>query len=116
MDGEKKRKEPLFVKVDGYKTILQELEAIRQIIENMNEAIDVLEKVRRVKEKSIETFMENVDRLNERLEDVNEQLPEIEGYETHQLSEIPEESPIDDSVEELHGELRDLKNELKDLN
>ena len=115
MDSKSMRKEPLFVKVEGYKNILQELEAIRQIIENMNEAVEVLDKVRSVKEKSIETFLENVDRLNERLEGVNGQLPEVEGYETHQLAEIPDESPIDDSVQELHGELKDLKKELSEL-
>lgn len=109
------RKEPLFVKVDGYKVILQELEAISQIIDNMREAIQVLGKVRDVKEKSINTFMENIERLNERLGNINTQLPEVEGDKYEETYEVEEESPINESVEELHGQLKDLKSELSDL-
>lgn len=110
----------LYVRVDGYRVLLQDLEAIRQIIDNIKEASEVLEQVRDVKEKSIDTIYENVDRLNEKLEDVEVEMPEVEpGQQVAAASfdgqEVQQTERIDDSVNELHSELESLQDELSDL-
>ncbi|PSG98801.1 MAG: hypothetical protein BRC29_01585 [Nanohaloarchaea archaeon SW_7_43_1] len=107
----------LYVRVDGYKVLLQDLEAIRQIIDNIKEAEEVLEQVRIVKEKSIDTIYENVDRLNDKLEDVEVEMPEVEpGEQTSvEVEQHQQVDHIDDSVNELHSELENLQNELSDL-
>lgn len=108
----------LYVRVEGYKILLQDLEAIRQIINNIHEASEVLSQVRDVKEKSIDTIYENIDRLNEKLEDVEMEMPEVEGTTTQiEYSEAAQAQPgqIDDSVQELHSELETLQDELSDL-
>jgi len=110
----------LYVRIEGYKILLQDLEAIRQIIDNIHEASEVLAQVRDVKEKSIDTIYENVDRLNDKLEDVEMEMPEVEenGGSQVEYSEAVSQSDsgqIDDSVQELHSELETLQDELSDL-
>jgi len=107
----------LYVRVDGYNVLLQDLEAIRQIIDNIKEAEEVLGQVRIVKEKSIDTIYENVDRLNDKLEDVEVEMPEIEpGQQTSvEVEQNQQVDHIDDSVNELHSELENLQDELSDL-
>ncbi|MFB6144306.1 MAG: hypothetical protein ABEJ98_03270 [Candidatus Nanohaloarchaea archaeon] len=109
----------LYVRVDGYKVLLQDLEAIRQIIDNIREASEVLSQVRTVKEKSIDTIYENLDRLNEKLEDVEVEMPEVDEMETAEVDfahgQEAENDRIDDSVRELHSELENLQSELSSL-
>ncbi|MFQ3274882.1 MAG: chromosome segregation ATPase [Candidatus Nanohaloarchaea archaeon] len=107
----------LYVRVDGYKVLLQDLEAIRQIIDNIQEASEVLEQVRIVKEKSIDTIYENLDRLNDKLEDVEVEMPEVEPGQSvsMEVEQHEQVDHIDDSVNELHSELENLQDELSDL-
>ena len=144
----------LFVRVEGYKVILQDLEAVRQILENMKEAIHVLNQVEAVKEQSIETFLENVDRLNDKLESVEGEMPRLKDLEGggsvqitadqqqvqqqqqaraaqqqsatgQQQAPLPQQGQqvqagdgkeaVDDSIRELHDELKGLKDELNEL-
>ena len=111
--------EQLYVRVDGYKVLLQDLEAVRQIIDNINEAAEVLRQIREVKEKTIDTVYENVDRMNDKLDDIAMEIPEVENAQIPNQVDIDvdqHEAEIDDSVQELHTELQDLQNELSDLN
>jgi uncharacterized protein YukE len=109
----------LYVRVDGYKVLLQDLEAVRQILQNIDEAAEVLRQVRQVKEKTVDTVYENVDRLNDKLEDIAMEVPEMDA-----AGQIPQNvqvdtgnhEQIDGSVQELHSELQNLQDELSDLN
>ena len=110
----------LYVRVEGYKILLQDLEAIRQIIDNIHEASEVLAQVRDVKEKSIDTIYENIERLNDKLEDVEMEMPEVEDTPGSSQVEFTDteqaqSGQIDDSVQELHSELETLQDELSDL-
>ncbi len=116
-----KEDDPLFVRVDGYKEILQDFEAIRQILINMREATTVLQQLERVKEQSIDAFLENLKRLNERLSSVDREFPNL-GDGTNIESQVREvsgkkdtESLVDDSINDLHSELEGLKNELEKI-
>ena len=111
-----KKSDSLFVKVDGYKVILQDLEVIRQIIENMKEAISVLNRVAEVKEKSIVTFMENISHLNEKLESISSQMPDIgQSPAKTEIGFSPSKKVISNSVNDLRGELEMLRDELSKL-
>jgi len=106
----------LFVKVDGYKVVLQDLEVIKQIIANLRDAISVLNKVAEVKEKSVSMFMENISRLNEKLSSISTQMPMVEGSPAYENDDS--ESPrtvISGTVGDLRGELESLKSELSSL-
>lgn len=114
----------LYVRVDGYKVLLQDLEAVRQIIHNIEEAADVLRQVREVKEKTVDTVYENIDRLNDKLDDIEMEVPEVEDaqipqhvdIDTGELRQQQAGQEIDGSVQQLHSELQNLQNELSDLN
>lgn len=120
----------LFVRVEGYKVILQDLEAVRQIIENMKEAVSVMNQVDAVKEQSIETFLTNVDRLNEKLQSIDAEMPQMRDMEQggsvtierdRSQPEGPDPEPentedvVDDSIRDLQSELQGLKDELDRL-
>lgn len=111
--------QPLFIKVPGYKNILQDLEGIRQVLANMREAVEVLRHVEQVKEKSIAVFLENVDRLNQQLADIDQQFPAVGNLELHIDEETPiseaDDEVIDNSVRELQDELDGLRSELDRL-
>ncbi|MDY6778342.1 MAG: hypothetical protein SVU32_06750 [Candidatus Nanohaloarchaea archaeon] len=117
--------ESLFVRVEGYKVILQDLEAVRQIIENMREAVEVLNQVEQVKEASIETFLENVDRLNGKLESIGGELPRVQDMDDQGTVRVAQQQPsqkqpepeeaVDESIKELHSELQGLKDDLDQL-
>ncbi len=147
------QEKPVYVRVEGYKYVLQNLEAVRQILENMGETVGVLKKLEDMKERSIETFVDNVQRLDERLDVINNEFPEIkldsernikpDGDEDYENSDIfskeekelhesqfseedleneeteekkdPREEVVEESISELHTELKGLKNELENL-
>jgi len=115
----------LFVRVEGYKQVLQDLEGVRQIIENMHESLRVMKQIDQVKEKSIHTFLDNVDRLNARLNTLSEELPELQDADGQNLQiqrreqdtsqQADPEQAIDESIEGLHDELQKLKGDLNEL-
>lgn len=116
----KKDEEPLFIKVPGYKNILQDLVGVKQILNNMKESVEVLHEVQEVKERSIEVFLENVERLNAQLEDIDGQFPEIEEMDIHIAEDIShgdldEDEVIDDAFQDLKGELEGLRSELDQI-
>ncbi len=115
-----KAEEPLFIKVPGYKNILQDLVGVQQILNNMKESVEVLHEVQHVKERSIEVFLENVERLNAQLEDIDGQFPEIEDMDVHiaediSHGDIDEDEVIDDAFKDLKGELEGLRTELDQI-
>jgi len=59
------QEDQLYVRVDGYRVLLQDLEATRQIIDSISEAADVLRQVREVKSKTLDTMDENLNRLEQ---------------------------------------------------
>lgn len=117
------KEDQLYVRVDGYKVLLQDLEAVRQIVQNINEASEVLRQVRDVKEKTIDTIYENLDRMNDKLEDIHMEMPEVDAVARTEAAatvdidteEHETRSEIDESVEELHSELESLQDELSNL-
>lgn len=121
----KKHEEPLFIKVPGYRDVLQDLVGIQQILKNMKNSVEVLHEVQQVKEHSIQVFVENVNRLNQQLNDIDSQLPEIENMNLHIAEDIAQhkvdthpdhdDEVIDEAVKDLKGELEDLQSELGKL-
>lgn len=116
-----KKEDPLFVRVEGYREVLKDFEAIRQILTNMKEATNVLQQIEDVKEQSIETFLENLERLNKRLSSVDGEIPEmedgkeIESQAREMAGKIETENLVDDSINDLHSELQGLKEELQKI-
>lgn len=116
-----RQEEPLFIKVPGYREILQDLVGVQQIISNMTESLQVLNEVQQVKARSIDVFVENVERLNTQLADISRQMPEIEEMDLHIAEDISHgdfdkhEAVIDDAVKDLKGELEHLRSELDRL-
>nr|EGQ40410.1 MAG: hypothetical protein J07AB56_11390 [Candidatus Nanosalinarum sp. J07AB56] len=117
------QEDQLYVRVDGYNVLLEDLEAVRQTVENISEAADVLQQVREVKSKTLNTMETNLGRLDGRLEDLQQEMPENgaqtqpETVEqtTRQEPEPVQEPQIDDSVRELQDELQNLQSELQGL-
>ena len=108
----------LYVRIDGYKILLQDLEAVRQIVRNIDEASEVLRQVRDVKEKTIDTIYENLDRMNDKLDDIGMEMPEMEvSHHSRQQLDVDTSAveEVDGSVQELHSELQNLQDELSDL-
>lgn len=111
------RNDPLYIKVPEHQHIVQDIEHINQIIRNMRESIEVLNEVQEVKEKTVGVFIENVQRLNQQLEDIDGRLPEVHDIEVHMedgkrpVSEGDDEV-IDESIQELRGDLEGLRDEL----
>lgn len=108
----------LYIKVPGYKHILEDLEGINQVLDNMRESLQVLHTVEEVKQKSIDVFVENVERLNEQLDDINREMPEVHDIEVHTGGgrvDMGGEEVIDESVKELRDELSGLQQELDQI-
>ncbi len=121
-----KHEEPLFIKVPGYRNVLQDLIGVKQILTNMKESVEVLHEVQQVKEHSIEVFIENVERLNQQLADIDSQIPEIEEMDVNIAEDIAhhkietgthhdDDEVIDEAVKDLKGELEELRGELGKL-
>lgn len=112
--------EPLFIKVPGYREILQDLVGVQQVLTNMKESLEVLHEVQKVKEQSITVFVQNIERLNAQLNHIDTELPEIEEMDVHVAEDITdgdldEDEVIDDAVQDLKGELDQLQDELSKL-
>ncbi len=124
------KREPLFVKVDGYRSILEDLDATRQHLAHLQESLDVLRQLRDVKQETLEVFLGNLDALNDRLENVARELPEVEAANVVEKPDVPEREPrgttpgtgnaahdqlIEQSIQDLRNELNRLKNGLDDI-
>ncbi len=166
MSGTSDDEGPIYVRVEGYKDVLQNLEAVRQILENMGETVHVIRKLEDMKERSIETFIDNVEKLDERLEMIDREFPEVKNAggptgiredrtqeqqpdfepsgnnivsesgepkdtgtesvstkefveeskgEKKQPQKDPKEEAVEESINDLHSELKGLKQELENL-
>lgn len=109
----------LFIRVPGYRDILEDVAGVQQILVNMRKSVEVLQDVQDVKRQSVEVFNENVERLNARLKSMDEEFPEVQDIEAHvergdgeQVDVDMGDDIIDESVQELRDELEGLKNEL----
>ncbi|MCJ7479141.1 MAG: hypothetical protein MUP63_03100 [Candidatus Nanohaloarchaeota archaeon QJJ-7] len=115
-DPEDAEEDQLFIRVPEYKNILKDLEGVKQIMANMRESVEVLNEVQQVKERSIEVFRENEARLEKQLDDIEDKVPEVHDIEIHIDEDTPieeaEEDVIDESVQELRGELDQLRDEM----
>ncbi|MFB6208108.1 MAG: hypothetical protein ABEJ69_02050 [Candidatus Nanohaloarchaea archaeon] len=106
----------LYVKLEGYEHLLDNLDRIEMIMESIEESIEVLDEIRELKTDTLETIYENVDQLNQKLGEVGSGMPNLDEGEARQLSiSEPEDVEIDDSVQELRSELDSLKDELSDV-
>lgn len=115
----------IFIKVPGYKHILQDLTGIKQVLDNMREALDVVREVEAVKKKSVDVFLQNMDRLNQQLNDIKVQFPEVHDIDIHidegdELKQVDTNTPrggriIDESVTDLQDELQQLRNQLDEF-
>ncbi len=117
MEELQKKADSIFVKVDGYRIILQDLEGTKQIIENLKEAISVLNRVTEVKEKSVSAVIDNIARLNEKLISISSQLPDVREPILNPImsQQMPSQGIIKDTVNDLRGELETLKNDLSKI-
>ncbi len=141
---------PIYVRVEGYKNVLKNLEAIKQILDNMEYSLKVIRRVEEVKEKSIDTFLESVENLEDKLTNMGDEFPNVgslggydqiqaeksekdgrrsrrrprrvlneEEFDRSERSQEPvpgaDEEVIEDSMNELHEELKSLKDELNNL-
>lgn len=137
------QRDQLFVKVDGYQEVLDELTSVKDTMTEMQDALDVIREIRDVKENTLNTFLDHINTLNKRLENIARELPDVDSSPTKPASDIPqkqrpqprstpdrnqrqeqergrsadaiEEEVIENSVQDLHQELRKLKNSLRDL-
>lgn len=110
----------LFIRVPGYKNILEDVAGVQQILMNMRKSVQVLQEVQDVKQKSIDVFNENVERLNQRLKNMDQEFPEVQDIEAHiergDGGEVDvDDDVIDESVRELRDELEGLKSELGNI-
>ncbi|WEL23016.1 hypothetical protein [Candidatus Nanohalovita haloferacivicina] len=137
MDSEQ---DQLYVKLDGYRELLNDLDSVEKTITNIEEAMEVLRQVRSVKQTAIDTVNENIEHLNNELGEVAGQMPELEdnvpadelddrqsagGQQVvqQQSNDFGQEQSfsedqgpeLDNSIDELRDELDDLQNELSGL-
>ena len=104
-----------YVRIDGHREVLQDLESVEELVNNINEAINVLEEMRDIKEKAIDSVYSNVQELNERLESIQMEMPELEEGADTELPDTDMDVEVDNSVDEIHNELQDLQKELSKL-
>lgn len=129
----------LYVKVEDEDQLINELEGIAKEIENVQETAELIEQLNQLKEESIEKLVDSVTGLEQRLQQIENDLPEQEQQTTaprhgpntnnqntrNRLSTTSQQrenkntgqkAPINDSMNELHSELENLKKELSGIN
>ena len=104
-----------YVRIDGHREVLQDLESVEELVNNINEAINVLEEMRDIKEQAIDSVYSNVQELNERLESIQMEMPELEEGADTELPDTDMDGEVDNIVDEIHNELQDLQKELSKL-
>lgn len=109
--------EQLYVKLDNKQHLQEDLEDINQLASNVHEAVDILNRINSIKQESIQKVNQNLDRLNAKMTDLNQKLPEVQEGEVSEppKAEVSTNVDIDDSVNQLNEELKNLQNELSQL-
>ncbi len=109
--------EQLYVKLDNKQHLQEDLEDIDQLVSNIHEAVDILNRINSIKQESIQKVNQNLDRLNAKMTDLNQKLPEVQDGEVSKppKAEMHSDVDLDDSVNQLNDELKNLQSELSQL-
>jgi len=109
--------EQLYVKLDNKQHLKEDLEDIDQLVSNIHEAVDILNRINSIKQESIKKVNQNLDHLNAKMTDLDQKLPEVKDGEVSKppKADIHSDVDLDDSVNQLNDELKNLQNELSQL-
>lgn len=98
---------PLFIKIDRYREVIQQLEEIRKTLGTIKNLLNLLANVDELKGETMNTFKDAISEVTDSLISLDEQFIRPEGVE--------EIVPEPETQTEVESYMTDLRSELKDL-
>jgi len=101
---------PLFVKIDKYREVLQDLESVRSSLNDLKQLFELMNEVDNIKRKGMKELREGISDLTGTLVSMDEKFIRPEGTE-----EITGESTsgVSKTVGELQNQLREIRDSLE---
>lgn len=96
---------PLFVKIDKYRQILQNLEEIKNTLKDLRDLFALMSEVDEIKREGMKSLREGISGLTDTLISMDEKFIRPEGSEDF----------IDEPRSRVSGNVRNLKDELQDI-
>lgn len=100
---------PLFVKIDKYQKVLQDLETVRSSLDDLKQLFDLMNEVDNIKRTGMKELRKGMAHLADTLVSMDEKFIRPEGSD-----EIVSESKsgVSKTVQDLQGELREIRDSL----
>ncbi|MEM5836511.1 MAG: hypothetical protein QW451_02045 [Candidatus Aenigmatarchaeota archaeon] len=109
-----KKSIPLFIKVERYEEILENIEELRSIIELIKSSLSIFEESERVREETIELIRENANRFENRLNFLKSALL-AEGVKEERREEIQRKSEMKEVLSNLKAQIEKLREEIQSM-
>lgn len=103
---------PLFVKIDKYRQVLQNMEEVKNTLEDLRDLFTLMSEIDEVKRSGMKELREGISGLADTLLSMDEKFIRPKG--TEKMIEEPT-SETGKTVQKLRGELKDVKKELDRL-
>ncbi|MFP4116558.1 MAG: hypothetical protein ACLFQ8_00685 [Candidatus Aenigmatarchaeota archaeon] len=100
---------PLFVKIDKYNEVLQDLESVRSSLADLKQLFELMNEVDNIKRRGMKELREGMANLANTLVSMDEKFIRPEGSE--EIISEPE-SGVSKTVQDLQGELRNIRDSL----
>ncbi len=114
------RKEaPLFVKVEKYRDVISLIQEMKVFISGIKQLFNILQELENLRMDAIKIMKATIQRLERRVVEMDNELLRPKGFDVPELLHAgpaePEESQVEDSLNELQDELAKLRKELEEL-
>ena len=108
---EEKSTAPLFIKVDKYKDMVANLEEIRVLLRGMKQIFSMFSEIERIRDDSLKILRATLQRIERNIIAIDSYM--LKPPELKLETEEPEKSKIEESLMDLHKQLKAIKEELE---
>ena len=109
----KKPSPPLFIKIDRYRELLQNISELKSYALNLRDALDALSDIEKELKNGLGVTQAALDKLNSVISAIDSKLLRVGSEEQKDIVEIPEE--MDRYVKTLYDNIERIRHELKAL-
>jgi hypothetical protein len=106
---------PLFVKLDKYKNILEEVSQMKANVEALRRSFEMLQKLEATRDHAMKLMHNAIRHTQTKLDSLNEGLIRPKGFREANLSNDNEIKAVDTTISDLKSQLEQLRSELSSV-
>lgn len=105
---------PLFIKIDRYKHILSSINYLKNAIGTLQNSFGVLNELEELRSESLNVIKDSLQKIEKKLQTLDSEFLRPRGYH-EEMEEVEEAGSLSSTIEDLKGQIEQLKSELQNV-